>query len=169
MRRSALIRFVAFLGVLAVLLGYVAYHRTPASQTGPTPSTSTSGGTTSNLQALANYFANYRQHRDDVMSKEIATLEALVKNPGVSQQARDQAEATLVRDTEELKQAMRIEGIVSAHGFPLVAAEVQPNSVVVMVGAQHLSADQVAQIADTATQVTGLPPEDVVIVPKSSA
>jgi hypothetical protein len=167
MRRSALIRFVAFLGVLAVLLGYVAYHRTPASQTSPAPSTSSS--TTSSLQALANYFANYRQHRDDVMSKEIATLEALVKNPGVSQQARDQAEATLVRDTEELKQAMRIEGIVSAHGFPLVAAEVQPNSVVVMVGAQHLTADQVAQIADTATQVTGLPPEDVVIVPKSSA
>lgn len=164
MKRPALVRFIAFLGVLAVLLGYVAYHKAPAPV-----SASTSPGVATNTTSLANYFANYRKHRDDVMAKEISTLQALVKTSGVSKAARSQAQSTLVQDQQQLKQAMQIEGILGAHGFALVAATVQPNSVVIMVGAKSLTTNQVAQIADTATQVTGLPPQDIVIVPKSTA
>jgi hypothetical protein len=163
-KRSALIRFVAFLGVLAVLVGYVAYHK-PAGPTASTPPT----GTTAPSQATANYIANLKQQRDQLMSKEMATLRGLVNSSQVSAAARNQAEATLVQDTQELKQEMQIEGLLGAHGFPLTVAMVNPNQVEVVVGQAALTEAQVAQIADTVTQVTGLPPQDIVVVPKTGS
>jgi stage III sporulation protein AH len=64
---------------------------------------------------------------------------------------------------------MQIEGLLGAHGFPLTVALVNPSQVEVVVGQAALSTSQVAQIADTVTQVTGVPPQDIVIVPKTAA
>ncbi|NMP21155.1 SpoIIIAH-like family protein [Sulfobacillus harzensis] len=166
MKRPQVIRFAAFVTVLAVLLGYVVYHRTS-----PDTAVTARGGVTAKVQQnttnLENYFVNFRMKRDQLMSKEIATLQALIKNSGISKAAKAQASATLVRDTQELKQETRIEGLLSGRGFPLSAATVAGNQVVVQVGAARLTQKQVARIADTATMVTGLPPQDVVILPKS--
>ncbi len=164
MKRPQVIRFAAFVTVLAVLLGYVVYHRT-----GP-ESTVSAGITTKakmNTTQLENYFVNFRMNRDQLMSKEIATLQNLIKSPTISKAAKDQAARTMVEDTQELKSETRIEGLLAGRGFPLAAATVTKNEVVVMVGAKNLSSRQVAQIADTATTVTGLAPQDVVILPKS--
>ncbi|MCL5116982.1 MAG: SpoIIIAH-like family protein [Firmicutes bacterium] len=168
MKRPQIIRFAAFVTVLAVLLGYVVYHRTSpdtaVSLNGPTLS---SRARKTNVTQLENYFVNFRMKRDQLMSKEIATLQALIKNPGISKTAKDQAAQTMVRDTQELKQETRIEGLLAGRGYPMSAATVTSNQIVVMVGASQLTSHQVAQIADTATAVTGLPPQDVVILPKS--
>jgi choline dehydrogenase-like flavoprotein len=167
MKKPQMIRFAAFVTVLAVLLGYVVYHRTgPAAVSTGRPSITTNTAE-AKLTQLENYFVNFRMQRDRLMSQEIATLESLVKNPAISQSAKSEAAQTMVRDTEELKQEMRIEGLLSGRGFPLAAATVTQNQVVVVVAAQTLTSQDVAKIADTATTVTGLPPEDVVILPKS--
>lgn len=166
MKRPQIIRFAAFVTVLAVLLGYVVYHRT-SPQSAVTATGTTSKQAKHQLTKLENYFTNVRMKRDQLMSKEIATLEALTKNPGVSQNAKNQAVSTMVQDTQELKQETRIEGLLAGRGFPLSAATVTKHQVVVMVGAQKLTSQQVAKIADTATTVTGLSPQDVVILPKS--
>lgn len=169
MKRPQIVRFAAFVTVLAVLLGYVVYHRTSPETTVTSPGVSVSASqAAANLKALQNYFVNYRMTRDRVMSEEIATLKSLMANPGISGAAKNQAAETLVRDTQEQKQEMRLEGLLSGRGFPLSAATVTPGQVVVVVGADHLSSRQIAVIADTATEVTGLPPQDVVILPKSS-
>lgn len=166
MKRPQVIRFAAFVTVLAVLLGYVVYHRTgPDSVAGSTRTTSKVA--TSKVNALQNYFVNYRMRRDRVMSQEISTLKSLLKNPSLSTKAKNQASATLVRDTQEMKQEMRIEGLLSGRGFPLTAAAVTQKLVVVQVGAQHLGNKQVAAIANVVTDVTNMPPEDVVIQQKS--
>ncbi|MCY0864934.1 MAG: SpoIIIAH-like family protein [Sulfobacillus sp.] len=168
MKKPQMIRFAAFVTVLAVLLGYVVYHRTgPAAVSTGHPSSITTNTAEAKLTQLENYFVNFRMQRDRLMSQEIATLESLVKNPAISQSAKSEAAQTMVRDTEELKQEMRIEGLLSGRGFPLAAATVTQNQVVVVVAAQSLTSQDVAKIADTATTVTGLPPEDVVILPKS--
>lgn len=178
MKRPQIVRFAAFVTVLAVLLGYVVYHRSaPAPTSSNTASNSSavtaSASTTASQQAgksvssQENYFANYRMQRDQVMSQEIATLQKLIKEPSVSSASRAEATKTLVADTQEMKQEMEIEKLLSARGFPLSAATVTQKSVeVVVAAANKLSNQQVAQIADAATQVTGLSPEDVVILPK---
>jgi len=134
MKRPQVIRFAAFVTVLAVLLGYVVYHRSSPDSTvslkGPTVS---STSTAAKISSLENYFVNFRMQRDRLMTKEIATLQSLINNPAISKSA----------------------------------ATVTQNQVVVMVGASQLSNQQVAQIADTATTITGLAPQDVVILPKS--
>jgi hypothetical protein len=164
-KRSALVRFVAFLGVLAVLVGYVAYHKAPGPvQGGGQPAAASSAST----QSTANYIANLKQQRDQLMSKEMMTLKALVSSPKVSQAARSQAQATLVQDTQELKQAMQVEGVLAAHGFPLAVAMLNPNEAEIVIGTASLSKNQVATIADTVTQVTGLAPQNIVIVPKTA-
>jgi len=163
-KRSALVRFVAFLGVLAVLVGYVAYHKAPSPVSGGGRPVATSSGTS---QSTANYIANLKQQRDQLMSREMATLKNLASSPQVSPAARSQAQATLVEDTQELKQSMQVEGVLAAHGFPLAVAMLNPNEAEIVIGARNLTKDQVATIADTVTEVTGLAPQNIVIVPKT--
>lgn len=168
MKRPQIIRFAAFVTVLAVLLGYVVYHRASPDSTVSTRRSSVSASTQAKtITQLENYFVNFRMQRDRLMTQEISTLQTLMKNPGISTAAKDQASATVVRDTQELKQETRIEGLLSGRGFPLSAATVTQNQVVVMVGASKLTSRQVAKIANTVTEVTGMPPQDVVILPKS--
>lgn len=170
MKRPQLIRFAAFVMVLAVLLGYVVYHRAEpksVSAPNPPPSPSVESATGGSLSNLESYFVNYRAERDRVMSQEIATLQNLLKEPGLSSQAKTEATQTLVRDTQEMKQEMEVERLLSARGFPLAAATITQNSAVVVVGAAKLDNQQVAQIADAVMTVTHLPPQEIVIMPKS--
>ncbi len=166
MNRPQIVRFAAFVTVLAVLLGYVVYHRTSPNATAYT-TVPTKKQQTKTVTNLENYFVNYRMHRDRVMTEEIATLKALTNNPSISQSAKDQASATMVRDTQELKAETQAEGLLSARGFPLSAVTVTQNKAVVVIGAAHLNTQQIGRIANTLTEVTSLPPQDVVIFPKS--
>lgn len=166
MKRPQMIRFAAFVTVLAVLLGYVVYHRTQANTTVMTGVSSPTNKTAQHVASLENYFVNYRMHRDQLMSQEIATLKTLVNNPSISQTAKDQAAATMVADTQELKHETQIEGLLSAQGFPLSAVTIAGNKVDVTIGGATISNQQVARIAAVVTQVTSLPPENVVIVLK---
>ncbi|MBX5466533.1 MAG: SpoIIIAH-like family protein [Firmicutes bacterium] len=173
MKRPQWIRFAAFVMVLAVLLGYVVYHRgepkSVSAPTGSAPAVSAQGSTAAQgVQALENYFVNYRAQRDRVMSQEIATLQNLLKEPGLSSQAKAEATKTLVRDTQEMKQEMEVERLLSARGFPLAAATITQSSAVVVVGAAQLTESQIAQIADAVMTVTHLQPENIVIMPKAS-
>lgn len=167
MQRTQVIRFAAFVAVLAVLLGYVVYHRTAVDQSPVAKAKVTRTSAQTSVSSLENYFVNYRLQRDQMMSKEVATIENLLKEPGLSTAAKDSATATLVRDQQELKQETDIEGLLSARGFPLSAATISGNRVDIVVGAQTLTETEVARIADTVVDVTNLPPENVVIMPKS--
>jgi hypothetical protein len=163
MKRPQIIRFAAFVTVLAVLLGYVVYHRT--SPQSPVAGLAAIPSAQRQLERAENYFTNYRLRRDQLMSKEIATLKALTQNPQISKTARNQAAATMVEDTDELTQETRIESILAGRGFPLSAATVTAHQIVVQVGGAQLNNRQVAQIANTVLDVTGMPPQDVVILP----
>ncbi|MCY0907870.1 MAG: SpoIIIAH-like family protein, partial [Sulfobacillus thermotolerans] len=74
---------------------------------------------------------------------------------------------TMVQDTQELKEETQAEGLLSARGFPLSAVTVTQNKAIVVVGGASLTSEQIGRIADTITEVTSLPPQDVVILPKS--
>lgn len=166
MNKPQVVRFAAFVTVLAVLLGYVVYHRSTPLASGR-PGVAVSVRTKSNLTELENYFVNLRMKRDQLMSKEIATLKSLTQNAGISKAAKSQAASTMVKDTQQLKDETRIEGLLAGRGFPLTAATVTSHQVVVMVGAEKLTNQDVARIADTVISVTGMPPQDVVILRKS--
>ena len=165
MQRTQVIRFAAFVAVLAVLLGYVVYHRTTSDQSPVAGSKINSQRAT--VTSLENYFVNYRMQRDQMMSREVATIQNLLKTPSLSSQARDEAASTLVRDQQELQQETNIEGVLSARGFPLSAVTVAGNRVDVVIGAKTLSSQDVARIADTVVNLTKLPPENVVILSKN--
>ncbi|MCY0881915.1 MAG: SpoIIIAH-like family protein, partial [Firmicutes bacterium] len=132
------------------------------SVTAPASSSSSSAVT-----SLENYFVNYRMHRDKIMTQEIATLKALSTNMSVSKATRDQATQTMIKDSQELKEETQIEGLLSAAGFPLNASTVTQNKAIIVVGAKHLSSDQVARIADTVMEVTHLAPQNIVVLPKN--
>lgn len=167
MKRPQIVRFAAFVTVLAVLLGYVVYHRTAPNTTALSAAVTAQKHQSNVVSTLENYFVNYRMHRDRVMTEEIATLKALTENPSIAQSAKDQASAAMVQDTQELKEETQAEGLLSARGFPLSAVTVTQNKAVVVVGGSALTSQQIGRIADTITEVTTLPPQDVVILPKS--
>lgn len=170
MTRSAVIRFVAFLGVLAVLLAYVAYHKVPEA-TGPAQHHNhvMKNTQTASTEAVANYIANLKQNRDSLMTKEIATLKAVAANQTVSQAARKQAAATLVNDTQDLAQDLRIEGILTNQGITEAVATVGNGSAQIVVGQAQLTQTEVGRIANVVIEVTGLAPQDIVIIPRTAS
>ena len=166
MQRTQVIRFAAFVAVLAVLLGYVVYHRVASPIARPKPLRATQAAT-GRVTSLENYFVNHRTQRDQMMTREVATIENLLKQPGLSQKSKNVAAVALIRDQTELRQETTIEGLLSARGFPLSLVTVAGGRADVVVGAARLTQAEVAKIADTVTSVTHLPPENVVILPKN--
>lgn len=167
MNRPQVIRFAAFVTVLAVLLGYVVYHR--AGPAGPMAKPRTHHAETNaaaRVTSLENFFVNQRMRRDRLMTQEVATIKSLLQEPGLSARSKNEAMATVMRDERELKLETAIESQLAAAGFPLAYVTLTSNQANVTIGGTALTRTDVARIADAVVQKTGLPPENVIIQPK---
>ncbi len=168
MNRPQVIRFAAFVTVLAVLLGYVVYHRaSPITPVARPRSHQSATNAASRVTSLENFFVNQRMQRDRLMSQEVATIKSLLQEPGLSARSREEAMATVMRDERELKQETAIESELAAAGFPLAFVTLTANQANVIIGGSRLTRDDVARIADAVMQKTGMPPENVIIQPKT--
>lgn len=167
MNRPQVIRFAAFVTVLAVLLGYVVYHRAgPANPIAKPRTHHAQTGVATSVTSLENFFVNQRMRRDRLMSQEVATIKSLLREPGLDAKARNEAMATVMRDERELKLETAIESELAAAGFPLAYVTLTSRQADVIVGGATLTRDAVARIADAVVQKTGMPPENVIIQPK---
>ena len=87
----------------------------------------------------------------------------------MSQDARKQAAATLVNDTQDLAQDLRIEGILTNQGITEAVATVGNGSAQIVVGQAQLTQTEVGRIANVVIEVTGLAPQDIVIIPRTAS
>ncbi|MHB0886620.1 MAG: SpoIIIAH-like family protein [Bacillota bacterium] len=181
--RRGLVRFLVFLLLVAVSVGYVALKQgtlkrnlTPdrdqkvsgvalgsKDTTGTTATTGTGGPQT---PATQDFFVDYRLDRDRVRSQQIEQLRELVNNPKADDQTRREAGQRWLQLTDEMGREVELEGLIRSKGFEDAVVLVRDGAAVVIVKAKELTQVEVARIADMTAKVAGVKPENINIVPK---
>lgn len=108
------------------------------------------------------FFASYREERDNVRTQELAYLDAIVAQGADSDTLNDAQKQKLdLINCMELE--LTVENLVRGKGFDDVIVSMHAGSVNVIVGADALSDEQVAQILDIVLRETGEAAENVKI------
>ena len=112
--------------------------------------------------ADANFFAAYREERDSVRTQELAYLDAIVAQ-GADAETLSDAQQQKLELVNAMETELTVENLVRAKGFSDVIVSIHKGNINVVVGAETLSDEQVAQILDIVLRETGKSAENVKI------
>ena len=124
---------------------------TAASQSGAVPASTSLG-----------FFASYREERDNVRTQELAYLDAIVSQ-GADEATLSDAQRQKLDLINCMELELTVENLVRGKGFEDAIVSMHAGSVNVIVGAETLSDEQVAQILDIVLRETGESAENVKI------
>lgn len=110
----------------------------------------------------SDFFAAYRTERDNVRTQELAYLDAIVAQ-GADQETLSDAQKQKLDLVHAMETELTVENLVRAKGFSDVIVSIHEGNVNVVVGADRLSDEQVAQILDIVLRETGKTAENVKI------
>ena len=109
-----------------------------------------------------NFFAAYRDERDSVRTQELAYLDAIVAH-GADTETLSDAQQQKLELVNAMETELTVENLVRAKGFSDVIVSIHKGNISVVVGAETLSDEQVAQILDIVLRETGKSAENVKI------
>ncbi len=112
--------------------------------------------------ADAGFFAAYREERDSVRTQELAYLDAIVAQ-GADPETLSDAQQQKLDLVNAMETELTVENLVRSKGFQDVIVSIHKGNVNVVVGADTLSDEQVAQILDIVLRETGKNAENVKI------
>lgn len=108
------------------------------------------------------FFASYREERDNVRTQELAYLDAIVAQ-GADKDTLSDAQRQKLDLINCMEIELTVENLVRGKGFGDVIVSMHAGSVNVIVGAETLNDEQVAQILDIVLRETGEKAENVKI------
>lgn len=108
------------------------------------------------------FFAAYRDERDSVRTQELAYLDAIVAQGADSETLAD-AQKQKLELVNAMETELTVENLVRAKGFTDVIVSIHKGNISVVVGADALNDEQVAQILDIVLRETGKSAENVKI------
>ncbi len=100
------------------------------------------------------FFASYREERDNVRTQELAYLDAIVAQ-GADKETLNDAQRQKLDLINCMELELTVENLVRGKGFENVIVSMHAGSVNVIVGAESLNDEQVAQILDIVLRETG--------------
>ena len=137
--------------------GKDASKETTASKTSEVTQVSTQ-----NTAVKADFFASYRDERDSVRTQELAYLDAIVSQ-GADADTLSDAQKQKLELVNAMETELTVENLVRAKGFTDVIVSIHKGNINVVVGADKLNDEQVAQILDIVLRETGKSAENVKI------
>ncbi len=150
----------------AAVVTNVLVNNAKASKTTATAqltSTKTGVQSVSTVQEqLSGFFASYREERDNVRTQELAYLDAIVSQ-GADTETLNDAQKQKLDLINCMEIELTVENLVRGKGFDDVIVSMHAGSVNVIVGAETLNDEQVAQILDIVLRETGETAENVKI------
>lgn len=108
------------------------------------------------------FFAAYRDERDSVRTQELAYLDAIVAQ-GADSETLSDAQQQKLELVNAMETELTVENLVRAKGFSDVIVSIHKGNISVVVGAESLNDEQVAQILDIVLRETGKSAENVKI------
>lgn len=109
-------------------------------------------------------FTAYREEREVNRSRSIDALKEIVENKNTSQATRDEAQKQIIKLTEITNQEMIIENLIKAKGFQDAVVMIDNGIVNVIVQADKLSEEEVAQIVEIVSRQTGVSLDNIKIM-----
>lgn len=119
---------------------------------------------TSGKVSFSGIFTSYREEREINRSRSLDSLKEIVDNKNTSQETRDQAQKQIIKLTEITNQEMIIENLIKAKGFQDAVVLIDNGMVNVVVQADKLSDQEVAQIQDIVSRQTGTSLDNIKIM-----
>lgn len=110
----------------------------------------------------AGFFASYREERDVTRTQELAYLDAIVAQ-GADTETLSDAQRQKLELVNAMETELTVENLIRAKGFADVIVSIHKGNVNVVVGADALNDEQVAQILDIVLRETGKSAENVKI------
>lgn len=107
-----------------------------------------------------NFFEMYREERDSVRTQELAYLDAIVAQ-GADEETLSDAQQQKLTLISCMEAELNTENLIKAKGFDEVIVSMHNGSVNVIVGAETLNDEQVAQILDIVLRETGEKAENI--------
>ena len=109
------------------------------------------------------YFTAFKDSREGVREREIAYLDSIISDPASDKETLSEAQAQKLSIVECMETELTIENLVLAKGFENAAVSFHKGSVNVIIDADTLSAEQVAQIMNIVIAETGEPASSIKI------
>lgn len=166
---------VLTLGVLigcGVLASYSLVERGQRSVNSAAPSSSqqvsktiTVNEANASTPPASDFFVEYRLERDKLRSERSEVLRDAVKT-AQSDDTRQHAQDAILKLVLEKQKEAEMENLIKARGFGDALVFIRDNSVNAVVKANDLSRDDVIQIADMISRISGVKDEDIIISAK---
>ncbi len=161
--------FVLLVG-LAVYLNYQWFY-SPESGLGYGDGNMDASGDVSDTvgdatQEENNYFTATALTRKQSRDEAIDVLKLVTESEDSSAEAKATAEAKISQIAVDIQNEANIESLVKAKGFTECVAIISDSSVSVIVGADELQAQEVAQIFSIVYDTTGIPMENISVINK---
>ncbi len=111
------------------------------------------------------YFEEAKLSREQTRAKNKETLTSLVNNKNASNAQKDKAMNEIVKMTEVNEKETATENLLAAKGFAEAVVTILSDSVDVVVNAEDLTEQQIAQIEDVVKRKTECSADKIVISP----
>jgi stage III sporulation protein AH len=115
--------------------------------------------------ASPDFFTEYRLERDKVRSERSDILREVVKN-ATSEDARLRAQESVLKLVLEKQRELEMENLIKSRGFNDALVFLRDNSVSAIIKTNSLSREEVMQVADIISHVSGTKAEDITISAK---
>ena len=157
------------LGTMAILVGVLVasyvYHQGEAAQLLEIPVTRVAQEEALVTSASGiNELEAFRLRRQTRREEDCAALTALAESPHTTKEARQDAEAALLRLVEEGEKEQAAEGAALGAGFAPCLCVVEGEQVTLMVGKQTLTPGEAALLHTIAQTHTGAAPGHIVLL-----
>lgn len=111
------------------------------------------------------FFIEYRLERDKLRSERSDLLRESIKN-AKTDDSRNQAQDTILKMITEKQKETEMEGLIKSRGFADALVFIRENSVSAIIKTTSLSKEEVIQVADVISRVSGVKAEDISISAK---
>lgn len=115
----------------------------------------------------ADYFAAAKLTREQSRAKNKETLMGIINNDAIASKDKKSAIKQVAEMTEDAQMESAAELMLEAKGFPDAVVSIEKDSADVIVNANQLTEQQLAQISDIVTRKTDILAENIVITPVS--
>ena len=111
------------------------------------------------------FFTEYRLERDKIRSERSDLLRESIKD-AKNDESRVRAQDTVLKMIMEKQKEAEMESLIRARGFADSLVFIRENSVSAVIKASSLSREEVVQVADVISRVSGVKVEDISISAK---
>jgi stage III sporulation protein AH len=116
------------------------------------------------VMSTGDYFADYKQNRENVRQKEITTLDSIIDNDKSDQETLKDAQEQKMDIVNSMEKELTIEGLLNAKGFTDAIVTVHSGAVNVVVKLKEITEQQAAQILDIVQKETSEPAKNIKII-----